>query len=494
MANVYGMQNTILNGLQLYRTKYFHGLTDENMLSQALLVKPHVVSNVLSYIFGTMDQQSSVDFLTGGLGRTLTIENREFEWSAMVEADKAITIKDAKWQGSSISSTDVPGINGTPIQVWVSERAFGPGAIVEFDDKEYQARVMGEPYQDGHDWVYTLQVADSQSTSYIPPSLLADGKQLSRVGSAYEEGSYEADIISYQAPVKLRNHLTTMRLKYDITGSAAASVMIIEMRDPKTKKSTRYWTDYQEWLALRQWYRTVDYQLVYSRYNARPDGTTPLKGTSGRPVYLGAGLLQQISPANKRTYTKLTDDLLEDFLTDLSYNIRGMNERRYVALTGEMGMKELDRVLKAKASGYTLIDTKFVTGTGQNLTFGGQFTTWNMLNGVVLTLKHFPLYDSLYHGRKLHPTSGKPVESYRMTFVDMSMRDGESNIVKVVRKGREMVMWSVAGAVAPGQGFSNNRSTVRSNGYDGYTVHFLGEMGIMLKDPTTSGELILDVD
>jgi hypothetical protein len=283
-------------------------------------------------------------------------------------------------------------------------------------------------------------------------------------------------------------------LKYDITGSAAASVMIIEMRDPKTKKSTRYWTDYQEWLALRQWYRTVDYQLVYSRYNARPDGTTPLKGTSGRPVYLGAGLLQQISPANKRTYTKLTDDLLEDFLTDLSYNIRGMNERRYVALTGEMGMKELDRVLKAKASGYTLIDTKFVTGTGQNLTFGGQFTTWNMLNGVVLTLKHFPLYDSLYHGRKLHPTSGKPVESYRMTFVDMSMRDGESNIVKVVRKGREMVMWSVAGAVAPGQGFSNNRSTVRSNGYDGYTVHFLGEMGIMLKDPTTSGELILDVD
>jgi len=488
------MQNGVLNGLQLYRSKYFSDLVEENMLSQALLTRPHQVSTVLSYIFGTYDQQSTVDFLTGGMGRTLIIENREYEWSVMVEADKPVTIKSAKWQGSAISPTDVPGINGTPIQVWVGEKFFGPGAIVEFDNKEYQARVMGEPYQDGHDWVYTLVVSDGQASSYIPPSQLAAGKQLSRVGSAYEEGSDEADIITYQTPVKLRNHLTTMRLKYDITGSAVATAMVIEMRDPKTKKKSYYWADYQEWLALRQWYHTVDYQLVYSKYNANADGTTSLKGTNGRPVYMGAGLLQQISPANRRTYTKLTKAVLDDFLADLSYNIRGMNERKFVALTGEMGMRELDRVLRETASGYTLIANFFVSGSGQELTLGGQFTTYKGLNGIVLTLKHFPLYDNTYHNRKLHPVTGKPVESYRMTFVDFGMRDGESNVVKVVRKGREMVMWSVAGAVAPGQGFSKSTSTVRSNGKDGYTVFFLGEQGIMVKDPTTSGELILDTE
>ena len=485
------MQNNILNDLVLYRTKHFSDLVDENMLSQALLTRPHQVSTVLSYIFGIQDQQNVINFITGGLGRTMVIENREYEWSLMIEADKPVTIVDAKWDGSAITSAGTPGINGTLIQVWVEDKFFGPGAIVEFDDKEYQARVMGEPYQDGHYFVYNLQIPDGQADSYIPPSLLLAGKQLSRAGSAYEEYSEEADIINYQTPFKLRNHLTTMRLKYDITGSAVASVMVIEMRDPETKKSSFYWSDYQEWLALRQWYRTIDYALVYSKYNANQDGTVSVKGTNGRPVYIGAGLMQQISPSNRRSYTKLTVDILEEFLFDLSYNILGMGDRKFIALCGEMAMKELDRVLKEKASSYQLIDTHFVTGSGQELTLGGQFTTYKMLNGVELTLKHFPLFDNIYHNRKLHPVTGKPIESYKMLFIDYGMRDGESNISKVVRKGREFLMWNTAGSVAPGQGFAKNISTTRSHGRDGYTVYFLGEMGIMIKDPTTSGVLEL---
>jgi hypothetical protein len=283
-----------------------------------------------------------------------------------------------------------------------------------------------------------------------------------------------------------------MRLSYDITGSAAASVMVIAMRDPKTKKTSYLWSDYQEWVALRQWYQTLDRELVYSKYNANTDGTTDLMGENGRPIYIGAGLLQQISPSNKKTYTTLTANVLEDFLFDLSYNILGTNERKFVALTGEMGMKELDRVLKAKASAYSLIDTHFVTGTGQDLTLGGQFTTYKMLNGVELTLKHFPLYDNINYNRKLHPVSGKPLESYRFTFLDFGNRDGESNITKVVRKGREMVQWYTGGSVAPGAGFASSINTLRSNAKDGYSVHFLSEQGIMIKDPTSSGELICD--
>lgn len=488
------MQDTVLNNLQLYKTKYFSDLVDENMLSNALLTEPHKVSTVLSYIFGRYEN-TTVDFLTAGLGKTIVTENRQYEWPVMIESDKAIVIKQAKWQGSTVTSTDTPGINGTPIQIWLGEKWFGPGAILEFDDKEYQARVMGAPYQDGNDWVYTVVVADGNSSSYILPSLLTPGKQVSRGGSAYEEYSEEADIVNYQTPFKLRNHLTTMRLSYDITGSALSTVMVIAMRDPKTKKTSYLWSDYQEWLALRQWYNTIDRQLVYSKFNANADGTTDLVGSNGRPVYIGSGLLQQIAPSNRQTYTTLTADLLEDFLFNLSYNLLGMNERKFVALTGEMGMKELDRVLRSKASalGLTVIaGAQFITGSGQNLTLGGQFTTYKMLNGVELTLKHFPLYDNIVYNRKLHPVSGKPLESYRMTFIDFSNRDGESNVMKVVRKGREMVMWHTGGSAAPGVGFSKSINTLRSNAKDGYQVHFLSEQGVMIKDPTACGELYID--
>ena len=488
------MENNVLNSLQLYKTKWFSDLVDENMLANALLTKPHEVSTVLSYIFGRFDQGNIIDFITNGMGKTLTIENREYEWNVMIEHDKAVTIRSAQESGAAVTSTDVPGLNQQPIQLWLEEKWFGPGAILEFDDKDFQVRVVGEPYQDGNQFVYTVVVADGQPASYIPPSLLAAGKQVSRTGSAYEEYSDEADIVNYQSPFKLRNHLTTMRMTYDITGDAYSSVMVIAIRDPKTKKSTFYWSAYQEWVALRQWYERIDRMCMYSKFNAKTDGSVSLVGTNGRPVYIGAGLLEQIAPANRKPYTTLTLELLDTFLSDLSYNILGQGERKFMALTGEMGMREFDRVLMAKASSYTLLDTHFVSGSGQELSLGGQFTTYKGLNGIEMTLKHFPVYDNPVFNRKLHPISGKPLESYRMTFIDYGMRDGESNIRKVVRKDREMVMWHVAGAVAPGVGHAKSITTMRANAKDGYQVNFLSEQGIMLSDPTTSGELYCDAE
>lgn len=281
-------------------------------------------------------------------------------------------------------------------------------------------------------------------------------------------------------------------MSYDITGSAYSTVLAIALKDPKSGKSSYLWADFQEWKALREWTSRIERFLVYSKYNAQPDGTTDLMGTSGRPVYIGAGLLQQIAPANKRYYTQLTAELLEDFLFDLSYNILGSTERKFVALTGEMGMREFDRILKEKVAGFQLIDTKFVTGGGQELTLGGQFTTYKMTNGIELTLKHCPLYDNIIHNRQLHPITGKPLESYRFTFLDFGRRDGEPNIVKVVRKGREMVQWYTGGSVAPGAGYAKSISTLRSNARDGYQVHFLGEVGLMVRDPRACGELICD--
>ena len=494
------MDNGILNNLQLYKGKWFSDLVDENMLSNAMLVKPHEISTIVSYVFGTKDDgySSSLDMITGGLGNVMTIDQRSYEWSVMIDADRAVTIRSAKWQGTEITAatadTVMAGIGNTPILLAVEDKWFGPGAIIELDDKEFQLRVSGTPYQDGNEWVYTCFVADGMSTSYIPNDLLLPGKQVSRLASAYEEGSEEADILNYSTHFKMRNNLTTMRLSYDITGSAYSTVLAIALKDPKTGKTSYLWSDFQEWKAMREWMKRCERALVYNKSSINANGTTDLAGSNGRPVYIGAGLLQQIAPSNRRYYTELSAELLEDFLFDLSYNILGSSERKFVALTGEMGMREFDKVLKAKANTMTLTDTVFVSGSGQALTLGGQFISYNMTNGISLTLKHMPLYDDTTHNRKRHPLSGKPLESYRFTFLDVSRRDGEANIVKVVRKGREFVQWYTGGAVAPGAGYGKSISTLRSNAKDGYAVHFLGEMGIMVRDPRACGELILDVE
>lgn len=492
------MNNTLLNNLQLYRGRRFSDLVDENMISNALLTRPHEVSGLLSLVFGTKDDgvSTAIDLITGGLGRTMVIENREYEWSVMIDQEHAVNIRWAKWQGQEITSGNfdelTPGINGTPIYIAVEERWFGPGAILSFDNYQFQVRINGVPTQDGSAWVYECFVIEGNG-SYIPGEYLLPGRQVSRMGSAYEEYSDEADIINYETPFKMRNNLATVRLTYDITGDAYSTVLAIALQDPETGKKSYLWADYQYWKALREWKKREERQLLFSHSNRNADGTYALKGTNGRPVPVSAGLFDQISPANVRYYTHLTAELFEDYLFDLCYNILGTNERKFIALTGEMGIREFDRILKEKAASFNLIDTKFITGSGQELTLGGQFTTYKMTNGIELTVKRCAMFDNMELFRQLHPLTGKPLMSYTFLFVDLGMRDGQANVVKVCRKGREFVQWCTGGSVIP-SGYGNSINTLRSNSRDGYQVHFLGEMGIMLRNPLSCGILYCDAE
>ena len=125
------MNNTLLNNLQLYRGKRFSDLVDENMISNAMLTRPHEINGLLSLVFGTKDDgiSTTIDLLTGGLGKTMIIENREVEWNVQIDMDHAVNIRWAKWNGREISYGDnntlTPGLNQTPIYLALEERWFG---------------------------------------------------------------------------------------------------------------------------------------------------------------------------------------------------------------------------------------------------------------------------------------------------------------------------------------------------------------------------------
>ena len=122
------MNNSLLNNLQLYRGRRFSDLVDENMISNALLTKPHEVSGLLSLVFGTKDDgvSTAIDLITGGLGKTMVIENREFEWSVMIDSEHAINIRWAKANGSEITTANysaaTAGANGQPIYLALEEK------------------------------------------------------------------------------------------------------------------------------------------------------------------------------------------------------------------------------------------------------------------------------------------------------------------------------------------------------------------------------------
>lgn len=475
-----------VNNLQLYQGKKFAGLTDTNHLANAFLTEPEMVNNTLSFVFG-FKYKNPLSMFTGGLGRTRILNNREYQWRLIGDLERPIAIVRNLLNGNT-----TPGLYGQTFQVVLAEKEFVSGEVLIPDNRDYPVIVIGDAVQDGDGFIYTLQLINPDKAAFIPVELLAPGKQFSKDYSAYEEGSSRSGITTYGSPFELRNHLTTQRKTREITGSAQTDVMAIMMKDPTSGKSSFLWADIQEWTFLAQWYRELDRSSLYSIYNANANGTVDLKGETGRPVYIGAGLRQQISPANKRYYTNLTENIIREFMLDLTYNVKGDGDAKFIAMAGWGFMDAFDRAMKESIKGWTLVDSKFVTGSGQDLTLGGQFKTYKGINGIEMTVVHQPLYDDPTHNRQLHPVTGRPVESYRATFIDYGMYNGESNIMKVAKKDRESVMWYTGGSTGPG-GHNNSASRLGSSTFDGYAVHVLAETGIMLQNPMSCGELILGV-
>ena len=462
------------------------GMTESSHLSNAYLTEPERMDGVLAFAFGTQNE-NVLSMLTGGLNNTKFIENREYKWDLHGQIERSIAVS-----GAPITTGNKPGLGGSPVTMRLKEDIFNVSDNLVSDDGT-QVRVS-QVRGNGLDFLYTFELTDPDGSKWIDPSQIAKGARWSKDYSTVEELSTKGGGTDYQLPMTLTNQLTTLRKHYTVTRSAATDVMIVEVYASDGQKS-RMWTKLAEWNALAQWYREIDKALLYSVYNKNSKGMVTLKGENKRPVYHGAGLRQQISPANKRTYYKLTYDLLDNFLLDLSYNAdRNGGNYNFVGLTGKMGMREFDNAIKERQSalGISVTDSgTFITGTGDSLTLTGHFKTVTFMNNISLTMKEFHPYDDIVRNRTRHPESGKPMESYRITFLNFGTVKGKANIRKVAKKNSENAMWHVCGSTTPFGDVANNIGTMRSSGIDGYEVHLLAEIGLQVEDPTSCGELIM---
>lgn len=472
--------------LQLHKLRALpSGMTEADHLSQAYLTEPERMDSALAYAFGTQNE-TVLSMLTGGIGNTRFIANREYTWDLHGQTERAIVITGAVNPGSN------PGLNGAPFRFKMEEGIFQVSDNLVSDDGT-MLRVSNR-VSNGIDYIYTAVLTDPDPKKFINVDQISSTARMSKDFSTVEEFSDKGGGTDFVAPMTLKNQLTTLRKHYAVSRSAATDVMVIELFSDDGQ-STKLWTKLAEWTALSQWYKEIDRSFIYTIYNKDPQGVVRLQGKNQRPVYHGAGVRQQISPANRLYYSKLTYDVIDEFLLDLSYNAsRWGGDYNFVALTGKMGIREFNRAVieRQKELGITVTNSgTFITGTGDNLTLTGHFKSVEFLNGVSLTVKEFSPYDDKVRNRELHPISKKPIESYRFTILNFGTVKGKANIRKVSKKNSENAMWYVAGSTTPFGDVAASMSVMRSNGLDGYEVHMLAECGIQLQDPTSCGEMIM---
>lgn len=471
--------------LQLHKLRALpSGMTESDHLSQAYLTEPERMDAVLAYAFGTQNE-TVLSMLTGGIGNTRFVTNREYTWDLHGQTERAVLVTGPLQAGNA-------GHGGSAFR-WKMEEGIFQISDNLVSDNGTMLRVSNVT-SNGIDYIYTAVLTDPDPKKFIDADQLLAGARMSKDFSTVEEFSDKGGGTDFVAPMTLKNQLTTLRKHYAVSRSAATDVMVIELFS-EDGQSTKMWTKLAEWTAMAQWYKEIDRSFIYTIYNKDPQGVVRLQGKNQRPVYHGAGVRQQISPANRLYYSKLTYDVIDEFLLDLSYNAsRWGGDYNFVALTGKMGIREFNRAVleRQKDLGITITNSgTFITGTGDNLTLTGHFKSVEFLNGVSLTVKEFSPYDDKVRNRTLHPVTKKPIESYRFTILNFGTVKGKANIRKVAKKNSENAMWYVAGSTTPFGEVANSTSVMRSNGLDGYEVHMLAEVGIQLQDPTSCGEMIM---
>lgn len=490
-----------INKLQVRQAKFNSTrMTDLNHWSKNLALKPTVFEAPQRALFAS--KTNSLNLSTGnilegifGLGKTKYIDDLNWSWKMNVKGYRPITILENR----TVLTPTTPGKYRQAIKVLVDVdlaaigESWNPGS----SDKS-QVAVIVDKKKDGRGYEYTLKTYTEGAEHFIQPKYLEPGTKWTRFftmrGEAAESGGHTENYTS----VEYKNSLVKLRKQFKVTDFAAQAVLDIAFTD-ENGKLYRSWMDMQEAQYHMAMNKEVAVHAMYSRL-----GDSPLfDPDSGYPINPGAGMEQQIEfGGNNERYTTLTAELIEAFFDRIVYSrISPGDLGDVIGLSGHYGMKEFAKALDVWTGGKSIVRetstfvSKDPSGVNNNsLRTGYQFTHYDLPNGGSFKLIHNPLNDDKSLHRDIDPLTGYPLQSQRITILDVTGGDGQSintrdNIV-LVRKNKVFGTTIVEGRVGPGGEISKNPK----HSGDYYRVDISDSVGIEIKDPTVTGELIKTVN
>lgn len=410
---------------------------------------PSELTKKLTYILGSYNKNYPISMMTlGGVGfgvnnTAVELDDVQFTYPVMGHDTKASVILSVEYSGG-----DKPGVGHAKFYATFSDNYIKRFYVIQ-SEGGIQAYVHsdGVPAASGG-YRYELQLDPAAATDFCPLSQLQPNVKWVDLFTQVAESESRSTESKMVMPGLFKNQMGFIRAGMSWAGNAANKVMRIKVQTDKGE--TDVWMDYFMWQFERRWLEECEHNYWYNKYNRTANGTIDLKDMlTGKVIPRGSGILEQIT--NKSTYSTLTYKTLANKIGDALFGQSDTSNFNITLMTGTGGRREFHRALLAEGatylSNYGLVADKFVTGEGSNLMLGGFFDGFYHIDGYVIKLKHSPIYDigRVAKASPLHPQTGLPLESYRMTFLDDSDVDGMPNIRHVAQKGRSFMDGVVKG-------------------------------------------------
>jgi hypothetical protein len=455
--------------------------------------KPYVFENTLAKIFTSSDRFTGKPLLgmTAAKGNIKEIDNEVYRWYLQGAEEKCARVIE-----NLEINNPTAGIGRTTFRVKLDLDYFMSPDVLMGEDPDYSLQILEGPIQDGTGYIYTVRIQTDDNTKFFPAELMQPGKEFSKVWTTVSsEFNEEFGTQQYNSSFQLESQVSAFAQKFTLTDKALRQQGRISVdfgyTDPMTgkmKKVTKF-LPMAEAKMHNELYQSMEAQYTYGERST-------YEGNNKRYwKKTGPGIRQILRDGHREVYSgTLTEQRLIDYLMDIFFSRVDEGDRKVTVMTGTMGSIMFHDMLAASSRAFLQIDTHWTTKLSENprhLSYGAQFTHYQGPEGIEVTLIKNPMYDSTKYCKRMHPDyPGRPIDSWRMTFLDFGSTDGEANIqmLKVKDTYRYGYQSGTVGPMGPVQGGDVNALIA------GCTWFTEGTGGVWMKDPTKGGELILDFE
>ena len=492
----------IFNNISAIQTRKYDAIGgkffDSDMLVQAYdMGKPHVFDKLMGQLFSSTDMFNGKPLLgmTMAKGKSVEIDNEMYRWKLVGAQEKALRSVEVL---DGITSSSTPGINQQSFRIKLDEGWYSYPDVIEGEHDDYKLEVLEGPFQDGNGYTYVVKLQTDNYAKFFPPELLEVGKEFTKVWtSVVSEFNQDFGTMQFGSSFELECQVGAFANEFTVTDKAFRedNRMIglpVPFRDEatgKVKVSDKFMPVAQAKLE-DQLYKDMEYQMW------KGEKTTSIDPTTGRMKKTGPGIRQQLRDGWTQYYNgALTESMLYDYLDAIFFSRVSQGQRKITAMTGSMGAIAFHNLLATSASSFLTVDTNYIQRVGKegarHLSYGAQFTHYQGLNGIEVDLIINPLYDSALFCKTMHPIyTNKPIDSWRMTFLDFGESEGEDNIRMLTVKDTRRYGWIEGTINYKGQPIKGGAMQNKVAG-----VEFVseGQAGINVVDVSRCGELILSV-
>lgn len=436
---------------------------------------PSELTRQVTHMLGDYSQNYPLTTMTlGSIGygggeavnRAIEIDDVQFTYPVMGRTRRANVISKTIYV-----STDQPGIGNSEFKLYFPDNWIKRFFIIQ-SHGGVQAYVLKDlELVDGH-YEATCKLDPATASEFVDFTQVKEGAAWVPMFTAVPESLSRSTESNMVMPGSFKNQMGFMRAGASWAGNAANKVMKITMS--YKGKSTNVWMDYFMWQFENDWLSQNEHLYWYSKYNRLANGTIPLTDlTSGKVIPRGSGVYEQIQ--NRSSYARLGFGFLNGLVGDARYGKQDQAGKQITLYTGRGGMREFDRAIREEGlkvvGSFANIGDKFITGSGAGLMLGGYFNGYVSIDGDPVKIKYNPVNDygqvalAQQAAGVVHPETGWPLESYRMTFIDDSDYDGQPNVRYVAQKGRAYLHGIVPGlAPAPRSIDIMNKSAAAGDG------------------------------